>query len=102
MFISSTTDNKLPTVAILAGGLAMRMKDSGEIGPKALFTIYDRPFLWYILNNLQKQGVSKVVLLIGHLGEMIRDYVESQDWSGLKCYFVQEEKNKLFQKKEKS
>jgi NDP-sugar pyrophosphorylase family protein len=58
-------------VAILSGGLATRMRPMTETIPKALLTVAGKPFVHYQLEALAMQGVKKVVLCLGYLGEMI-------------------------------
>ena len=60
-------------VAILAGGLATRMRPMTETIPKSLLLVAGRPFLAHQLELLHRQGVRKAVLCVGHLGDMIRD-----------------------------
>jgi NDP-sugar pyrophosphorylase family protein len=65
------------TVAVLAGGLATRMHPITEKIPKALIDIAGIPFIVRQLGYLKKQGITKVVLCVGHLGEMIEDVIGS-------------------------
>jgi NDP-sugar pyrophosphorylase family protein len=58
-------------VAILAGGLATRMRPVTERIPKALLEVAGRPFIEHQLALLQREGVDRVVLCVGFLGEMI-------------------------------
>lgn len=58
-------------VAILAGGLAIRMRPITEKIPKALIDVAGEPFIFHQLRYLQKEGISRVVLCVGYLGEMI-------------------------------
>jgi N-acetyl-alpha-D-muramate 1-phosphate uridylyltransferase len=58
-------------VAILAGGLATRLQPLTERTPKSLLPIAGRPFLFHQLDLLRQEGVSRVVLCVGHLGEQI-------------------------------
>jgi len=60
---------------ILAGGLAARMRPLTEKIPKALIEINGKPFIDYQLELLTNNGVTSVLLCIGHLGEMIKDHV---------------------------
>lgn len=59
-------------VAILAGGLATRLRPITETVPKSLVTVAGRPFLAHQLEMLYSRGVRRAVLCIGFLGEMIR------------------------------
>ena len=58
-------------VAILAGGLATRLRPATEKMPKALLSVAGEPFLIHQLRLLHSQGFRKIVLCVGYLGEMI-------------------------------
>jgi N-acetyl-alpha-D-muramate 1-phosphate uridylyltransferase len=60
-------------VAILAGGLATRLRPVTETVPKVLLEVAGKPFLEHQLARLREQGVEDVVLCVGFLGEAIRD-----------------------------
>jgi len=62
-------------VAILAGGLATRLRPITETIPKSLVEVAGQPFIVRQLSYLHDQGVRKVVLCIGYLGEMIEAVV---------------------------
>ncbi len=65
---------KIP-VAILAGGLATRLRPITEKIPKSLVPIAGRPMLAHQLEMLHARGIRRAVLCIGFLGEMIqRDF----------------------------
>jgi MurNAc alpha-1-phosphate uridylyltransferase len=66
---------KLLTVAILAGGLATRLRPITEKIPKSLVEVAGKPFICHQLDYLRDQGVERVVLCIGHKGNMIRELV---------------------------
>ncbi len=62
-------------VAVLAGGLATRLRPITEKIPKSLVPVAGRPFLAHQLEMLHARGIRRVVLCIGYLGEMIqRDF----------------------------
>jgi N-acetyl-alpha-D-muramate 1-phosphate uridylyltransferase len=68
-------------VAILAGGLATRLRPITEKIPKALVPVAARPFLEHQLEYLRGQGIDRIVLCVGYLGEMIRDqYGDGAGW----------------------
>jgi len=60
-------------VALLAGGLATRLRPITEKIPKVLVSVAGKPFLEHQLALLRKQGLTRVVLCLGHLGEMVVD-----------------------------
>jgi NDP-sugar pyrophosphorylase family protein len=63
------------TVAILAGGLATRLRPLTEAIPKSLIEVAGEPFICHQLEYLRNQGINSVVLCIGFLGEMIQEVV---------------------------
>jgi NDP-sugar pyrophosphorylase family protein len=58
-------------VALLAGGLATRLRPITEKVPKVLVPVAGKPFLAHQLELLHGQGIRRVVLCLGHLGEMV-------------------------------
>jgi NDP-sugar pyrophosphorylase family protein len=62
--------SRLP-VAILAGGLATRLGPLTKQTPKCLLEVSGRPFIHHQLRRLREQGVTKVVLCLGYLGEPV-------------------------------
>lgn len=70
-------------VAILAGGLATRLRPITEKIPKSLVPVAGKPFICHQLNYLREQGLEKVVLCIGYLGEMIQEVVGNGENFGL-------------------
>jgi NDP-sugar pyrophosphorylase family protein len=59
-------------VAILAGGLAKRLRPETDKTPKALLTVAGEPFLLHQLRLLRANGFRKIVICVGYLGEMIK------------------------------
>ncbi|MDR1481576.1 MAG: NTP transferase domain-containing protein [Synergistaceae bacterium] len=62
-------------VAVLAGGLATRLRPLTEKIPKSLVDIGGRPFIDWQLCLLRTKGIEDVVLCVGFLGERIEAYV---------------------------
>ncbi len=70
-------------VAILAGGLATRLRPITQTIPKSMVEVAGEPFVAHQLRQLAREGVERVVFCIGHLGGQIRDFVGSGERFGL-------------------
>lgn len=68
----SDSTELMPAV-ILAGGLATRLRPLTETIPKALVEVAGKPFLWHQLQLLKRNGIRRVVLSVGYLGEKIEE-----------------------------
>jgi N-acetyl-alpha-D-muramate 1-phosphate uridylyltransferase len=74
-------------VAILAGGLATRLRPLTEHLPKSLVPVAGRPFISHQLELLRRQGIRRVVLCLGHLGDQIRAALHTSVAAGLKISY---------------
>ena len=63
------------SVAILAGGLATRLRPITEAIPKSLLDLNGEPFIAHQLRLLHSKGIRRVVLCVGFLGEKIREVI---------------------------
>jgi NDP-sugar pyrophosphorylase family protein len=70
-------------VAILAGGLATRLRPLTDKIPKALVEINGEPFIAHQLRLLQRKGIRRVVLCLGYRGEMVQTFVGDGSSFGL-------------------
>jgi len=53
-------------ILILAGGLGTRLRPAFDSGPKSMAPIGGRPFLEYLLLQIQEAGFRNVVLCVGY------------------------------------
>lgn len=74
-------------VAILAGGLATRLRPLTEKIPKALIQVCGEPFVFHQLRLLHARGIGRVVLCLGYRGEMVRDAVGEGRQLGLEVAY---------------
>jgi NDP-sugar pyrophosphorylase family protein len=75
-------------VAILAGGLATRLRPVSERTPKSLIEVDGRPFAAHQIALLRRQGLTDIVFLVGHLGEMIQDTLGDGAGFGVRIRYV--------------
>src|SRR3954467_11383018 len=74
---------EMPPVALLAGGLATRLRPITEQVPKAMLEVAREPFIAHQLRLLRREGVSRVVICAGYLAEQIEAYVGDGSGFGL-------------------
>jgi MurNAc alpha-1-phosphate uridylyltransferase len=77
----------LPRLAVLAGGVATRLRPITEKIPKSLVQVADEPFIAHQLRLVFRQGFRHVVLLTGHLGEQIEAFVGNGSRFGLEVIY---------------
>ena len=65
----------MPTLALLAGGLATRMHPQTLWTAKSMLPVAGEPFLGYQLRLLAGQGIREIVICCGHFEEQLRGYV---------------------------
>jgi mannose-1-phosphate guanylyltransferase / phosphomannomutase len=65
---------------IIAGGKGTRLASVAEHMPKTLVEIGGISVLEHQILALQKSGVKKVWLLLGHLSEPIQKFIEQKNW----------------------
>jgi NDP-sugar pyrophosphorylase family protein len=77
-------------VAILAGGVASRMRPRTDRMPKALLDVAGRPFIAHQLALLRDQQITDVVLCVGHLAGQIEAFVgDGRAW-GLRVRYSED------------
>jgi glucose-1-phosphate thymidylyltransferase len=59
-------------------GVGTRLRPHTHTTPKALLYVAGRPILAHILDDLMRLGVREAVLVVGHMGERIREYADER------------------------
>lgn len=75
------------SVALLAGGLATRLRPITETVPKCLVEVAGRPFLEHQFEHLRRCGLRRVVLCVGHMGDKVRDFAGNGRRFGLEVAY---------------
>jgi NDP-sugar pyrophosphorylase family protein len=65
----------MPPIAVLAGGLATRMRPLTQQLPKALLKVGGEPFVAHQLRLFAREGITDVKLLVGYGWEQIATFV---------------------------
>ncbi len=68
---------------ILCGGLGTRLRPMTNKIPKPLALLNGKPFIYYILKQLKSQGIKRVLLLTGYLGNLLKKKVGNGKKFGL-------------------
>jgi len=91
----SADDASIPAIALLAGGLAERLRPLTEKTPKSLIAIAGEPFIAHQLRLVRAQGVHQVVICAGYLWEQLRDFVADGSAFGLNVVYSLDGDKKL-------
>ncbi|RLE44681.1 hypothetical protein DRJ22_05630 [Candidatus Woesearchaeota archaeon] len=75
---------------ILAAGLGKRMKELTKNLPKPLIKIKNRPFLSYLLKNLQELNLD-IGIVVGYKKEEIINFIKEK---GIKAHFIEQKEQK--------
>lgn len=73
--------------ALLAGGLASRLRPITQTIPKAMVEVAGRPFIDHQLALLRRNGIRRVVLCLGYLGEQIEQHLGDGTRHGLRLQY---------------
>jgi len=77
---------------ILAGGTGKRIFPLAVNKPKPMFKILGKPLIQHVIETLKKAGLKDFIVVIGHNGEQIREYLADGSKLGVNIdYTVQKE-----------
>jgi NDP-sugar pyrophosphorylase family protein len=78
----------MPPIAVLAGGLATRMRPLTAQFPKALLDVAGEPFIAHQLRLFAREGIRNVKLLVGYCWEQIESFVGNGSRFGVKVDYI--------------
>ena len=78
-------------VVIMAGGKGTRIAEVNSQVPKPMIPIDGKPILEYQIDTLRRQGYTDIILVIGHMGQVISDYFKDGSEKGVNLQYVVEE-----------
>lgn len=76
---------------ILAGGLGTRLRSAVPDLPKCMAPVNEKPFLTYVINHLQAEGITHFIFSLGYKSEVITAFLEKDFPSLLFKTCVEEE-----------
>jgi D-glycero-alpha-D-manno-heptose 1-phosphate guanylyltransferase len=75
---------------ILSGGMGTRLKDTVPDLPKVMAPIDGIPFIYFLIKNLQKKGITHFIFLLGYKHEIISNYLDTYFPDINKTYVIEE------------
>ena len=78
-----------PVAVIPAAGVGTRLRPHTHTQPKVLLHVAGKPILAHILDDLVVLGVRRAVLVVGHMGELVREFVDA-NYRNLEVHYVEQ------------
>jgi glucose-1-phosphate thymidylyltransferase len=76
-----------PIAIIPVAGVGTRLRPHTHTLPKVLLHVAGKPIIAHILDDLPGLGIQEAVLIVGYMGDLVRDYVV-RNYPNLKAHFV--------------
>lgn len=75
----------------MAGGKGTRIAQVNATVPKPMIPIEGKPILEYQIETLKKQGYTDIILIVGHMGNVIQKYFGDGSAFGVQISYIVEE-----------
>lgn len=76
---------------ILAAGRGTRIRPLSQTFPKPLLPVCNKPVMQYQIEMLRAAGIDDILVVVGHLGEHIREYFGDGSELGVQIRYVTDE-----------
>ena len=83
---------RLNTMFIMAGGRGTRLLPHTVETPKPMLEVAGKPILEHIIHRAHKQGITRFIISLNYLGEVIADYFQDGKKLGVSINYTREEK----------
>jgi len=81
---------KISEAIVLAGGFGTRLRNVVKDVPKPMADINGKPFLHYLIKYYISKGIEHVILSVGYMNEVIKDYF-GDSYEGIKIDYAVED-----------
>lgn len=80
------------TAVIQAGGKGTRLSSvTGDILPKPMVDVWGKPLLQWQIESLHREGISRFIIIVGHLGDVIKNYFGDGKWLNVSIDYIFEQ-----------
>ena len=76
---------------ILAGGLGTRLRSAVPDLPKCMAPVAGKPFLHYVIQHLQQEGIERFIFSLGYMSEPIIEYIQQEHPDIESVFSIEEE-----------
>lgn len=80
------------TAVIQAGGKGTRLSSiTGDILPKPMVDVLGKPLLQWQIESLHREGIARFIIIVGHLGDVIKNYFCDGKWLNVSIDYIFEQ-----------
>lgn len=80
------------TAVIQAGGKGTRLSSvTGDLLPKPMVDVLGKPLLQWQIESLHREGISRFIIIVGHLGDVIKNYFDDGKWLNVSIDYILEQ-----------
>lgn len=83
---------KVTDALVLAGGEGINMRPFTYEMPKTMIPLHGKPILEYVIRQLRDSGFRNVTIVVGHLGEQIRQHFGNGERFGIHIQYREEKR----------